>query len=229
MKKIGILGGMSAISSQLYYKTLCDLTLNELGGLYSPNILLRSVDFEPISKMMFKGRWKEISEILNAEMLMLKEADVDLIILASNTMHKVADEIMKFVDLPFIHIAEAIASSILSKNCKYPIFLATKFTMEEEFYVNILKENSIFPIIPNLKERKIINNIIFNELCKNKVLAKSEQIYLNIIDSLIQRGADSIILGCTELPLILNESNIDIPIFNSTLIHCEAALKSALN
>ena len=228
MKRIGILGGMSAASSQIYYKTLCELTLNRFGGLKSPNLILRSLDFEPISKMMNDGKWLEIGKLLNLEAKNLQKAGAEIIVLASNTMHKLVDNVMLGIDLPLVHIGTATAQAILKNNCSKPAFLATKFTMEESFYVKILKENSIQPMIPNSKDRVLINQIIFSELCRNKIKPRSEKIYLKIVKNLQQAGADSVILGCTEICLLLNQGNTGLPVFDTTLIHCKAALKMAI-
>ena len=228
MKKIGILGGMSVVSSQLYYKIFCELTSKKLGKLHSPNIILRSVNFEPITQMMNRNEWEKIAKILNFEVLCLRDAGAELIVIASNTMHKIASEIMENIDLPIVHIAKVTTKSVMKNKLRNPAFLATKFTMENKFYVDILKKNSLYPKIPNNKQRKKINDIIFQELCQNKVLPKSEKIYLNVIEDLKQKGADSIILGCTELCLILNKNNTNLPVFDSTQIHCEAAIDIAL-
>ena len=228
MKKIGILGGMSAASSQLYYQTLCALTLEKFGGLKSPNLLLRSLDFAPIAKMMTEGRWADIGAQLNAEAILLEKAGADLIVLATNTMHKLADDMMQNVDIPLVHIAEATAKAVLQGKCSKPAFFATKFTMEEDFYLTILKAHGIDALVPNAAQREQINHIIFSELCRNEVTAKSEDAYVGIVDDLKQSGADSVILGCTEVCLLLNENNTGLPVFDTTRIHCEAALDAAL-
>lgn len=229
MKKIGILGGMSAASSQIYYQTLCELTLTHFGGLHSPNLLLRSLDFAPLAKMMHEGRWTDIAKVLNAEAISLEKAGAELIILATNTMHKLADDMMQGVDAPLLHIAEATAAAILDRNCNKPAFIATKFTMEENFYLKILRDKAINPLIPNAAQRAQINDIIFSELCRNEITVKSEDIYVDIVKSLKQSGADSVILGCTEVCLLLNEGNTGLPVFDTTRIHCEAALKAAID
>ena len=227
MKKIGILGGMSAASSQIYYQTLCELTLTHFGGLHSPNLLLRSLNFAPLAKMMHEGRWTDIASVLNAEAISLERAGAELIILATNTMHKLADDMMQGVNVPLLHIAEATAAAVLNKNCRKPAFIATKFTMEERFYLDILRDNAISPLVPNAAQRTQINDIIFSELCRNEITVKSEDIYVDIVKGLKQSSADSVILGCTEVCLLLNEENTGLPVFDTTRIHCEAALKAA--
>ena len=229
MKRIGILGGMSAASSQLYYQTLCALTQTQLGGLHSPNLLLRSLDFAPIADRMNKGDWSGIADILNAEARHLKDAGAELIVLATNTMHKLADEMMVGVDLPLVHIAEATADAILSGPCRRPAFIATRFTMEERFYLDIMQARGIQAVIPDAGQRQVINRIIFEELCRNDVRPQSEAAYLEIVETLKGVGADSVILGCTEVCLLLNAENTGLPVFDTTRIHCEAALKAALS
>lgn len=227
MKKIGILGGMSAASSQIYYQTLCELTQKKYGGLKSPNLILRSLDFEPISEMMNKGDWADIGNLLNSEARLLRDAGAEILVLASNTMHKVAPEMLLGIDIPFVHIGTATAKAVERQRCKKPAFFATKFTMEEEFYVSILEEYFIEPIIPNSNDRKIINKIIFDELCRNEITKQSEETYLKILKNLTNCGADSVILGCTEVCLLLNETNTGLPVFDTTRIHCEAAFDMA--
>lgn len=227
MKKIGILGGMSATSSQLYYKTLCELTQKKYGGLKSPNLILRSLDFEPISEMMNKENWADIGNLLNSEARLLQDAGAEILVLASNTMHKVATEMLCGIDIPFVHVGIATAKAVEQERCKKPAFFATKFTMEEDFYVRILKENFIEPVIPNTNDRKVINRIIFDELCRNEITIQSEETYLKILKNLTNCGADSVILGCTEVCLLLNEENTGLPVFDTTRIHCEAAFDMA--
>lgn len=227
MKKIGILGGMSATSSQIYYKTLCDLTQNKFGGLRSPNLLLRSLDFEPISQLMNDGNWSEIGNLLNSEARLLEDAGAEILVLASNTMHKLADEMMHGIDLPLVHIGAATAKAILSRNCSKPAFFATRFTMEEDFYLKVLEEHSIHPVIPNATDRQVVDQIIFTELCRNLATIQSEEAYLGILSKLKKLGADSVVLGCTEVCLLLNEENTGLPVFDTTQIHCEAAFNLA--
>ena len=229
MKKIGILGGMSAASSQLYYQTLCALTQAQLGGLHSPNLLLRSLDFAPIADRMNRGDWAGIADVLNGEARQLQQAGAELIVLATNTMHKLADEMMAGVNLPLVHIADATADAILSTPCRRPAFFATRFTMEERFYLDIMEARGIQALIPDTDQRQTINQIIFEELCRNEVRPQSEAAYLEIVETLKDLGADSVILGCTEVCLLLNAENTGLPVFDTTRIHCEAALKAALS
>ena len=212
VKRIGILGGMSAASTQIYYQTLCSLTQSELGGLHSPNLLIRSVDFAPLAEHMNNGNWAAIGDVLQHEAKLLAAGGAELIVLATNTMHKLKDQIMHGIDLPFIHIAEATANAVLAGGSKRPAFFATKFTMQEAFYLDILRDNGLDPIVPNSTEQDVINDIIFDELCKNIATAASEAVYLDILKSLKAQGADSMILGCTEVCLLLNAQNTGGPL-----------------
>lgn len=229
VKKIGILGGMSAASTQIYYQTLCSLTQSELGGLHSPNLLIRSVDFAPLALHMNDGNWSAIGDTLHAEAKLLAAGGAELIVLATNTMHKLKDQIMRGIDLPFIHIAEATATAVLAGGSTRPAFFATKFTMQEAFYLDILRDNGLDPIVPNTTEQEAINDIIFDELCKNIVTTESEAAYLGILKRLKAQGADSVILGCTEVCLLLNAQNTGGPVYDTTQIHCQAAIRAALD
>jgi len=229
VKKIGILGGMSAASTQIYYRTLNSLTQAELGGLHSPNLLIRSVDFAPLAQHMNDGNWAAIGECLHAEAQSLAAGGAEVIVLATNTMHKLKDQIMQGLDLPFIHIADATAAAVLSAGSKRPAFFATKFTMQEAFYLDILRDSGLDPIVPEADQQEVINNIIFEELCKNITTPESEAAYLGILNRLKVQGADSVILGCTEVCLLINAQNAGVPVFDTTFIHCQAALKAALN
>ena len=229
VKKIGILGGMSAASTQIYYQTLCSLTQSELGGLHSPNLLIRSVDFASLAQHMNDGNWAAIGDVLHAEAQLLAAGGAELIVLATNTMHKLKDQIMQGLDLPLIHIAEATATEVLAGGSKRPAFFATKFTMQEAFYLDILRDNCLDPIMPNTTDKDVIDDIIFDELCKNTATAVSEAVYLDILNRLQAQGADSVILGCTEVCLLLNAQNAGVPVYDTIHIHCHAAIRAALD
>ena len=209
--------------------TLCSLTQSELGGLHSPNLLIRSVDFEPPAQHMNDGNWSAIGDTLHAEAKLLAAGGAELIVLATNTMHKLKDQIMQGFDFPFIHIAEATANAVLAGGSKRPAFFATKFTMQEAFYLDILRDNGLDPIVPNTTEQDVINDIIFDELCKNIATAESEAAYLGILKRLKAKGADRVILGCTEVRLLLNAQNTRGPVYDTTHIHSQAALRAALD
>ncbi len=228
MKTIGILGGMSAASTQIYYRTLCDMTRTRLGGLHSPDLLIRSLDFAPIAALQAQGEWEAAGAILNKEAKALQAGGADLILLATNTMHKLATQMMQGVDIPFLHIADATASAITAAGLKSPGLMATTFTMEQPFYTDRLSNAGLTPIIPGPADRVETHRIIYEELCKDIITSESEAAYVAIASRLVKAGADSLILGCTEVGMLLNQSNVSVPVFDTTLVHCAAALDQAL-
>jgi aspartate racemase len=229
MKTIGILGGMSAASTQTYYHELCRLTRERLGSLHSPELLIRSIDFARIESLQIRGEWAEAGKILNREALALERGGAEFLILATNTMHKLAEEMMQNVDIPLLHIAEATAKCIKEKGLNSPAIMATSFTMEQSFYIDRLVASGLSPIIPNSEDRQTIHRIIYDELCKEVVRPESEALYIQISERLKESGADSLILGCTEVGMLLNKENVSMPVFDTTLIHCEEALNVALD
>ncbi len=228
MKTIGILGGMSAASTQIYYRELCDQTQKRLGGLHSPDLLIRSLDFARIEELQVQGEWEAAGGILNEEALALERGGADLLILATNTMHKLADRMMAGVGIPLVHIADATAEAIAKAGLKAPGLMATAFTMEQSFYTDRLVAAGLKPVIPDDADRAETHRVIYEELCKNVTTAESETAYIAIARRLMEAGADSLILGCTEVGMLLNQGNVPAPVFDTTLIHCTAALDSAL-
>ena len=228
MKTIGILGGMSAASTQIYYRELCDLTRSRLGGLHSPELLIRSLDFDRIEPLQMKSEWDSAGAILNEEAKALERGGADLLVLATNTMHKLADQMMKGVGIPLIHIADATAQAITASDLKSPGLMATAFTMEQTFYIDRLVASDLKPIIPNDNDRAETHRIIYEELCKDITTQESEAVYIAIANRLVEVGADSLILGCTEVGMLLNKNNVSVPVFDTTLIHCSTALDLAL-
>ncbi|WP_310621853.1 aspartate/glutamate racemase family protein [Flexibacterium corallicola] len=228
MKTIGILGGMSAASTQIYYRLLCQLTQEHLGGLHSPELLIRSLDFDRIEKLQAADHWWEAGEILNREALALERGGADFIILATNTMHKLSGQMMNGLSIPFIHIAEATAHSITEAGLVAPGLMATAFTMEQDFYTGKLVEAGLTPIIPEEADRQNTHRIIYEELCKGITAKDSEAEYIAIAERLVNRGADCLILGCTEVGMLISEANVSVPVFDTTQIHCAAALQYAL-
>ena len=227
MKTIGILGGMSAASTQLYYRELCDLTRERLGGLHSPQLLIRSLDFAEIEVLQAKGAWDEAGDILNREAKALERGGADLLILATNTMHKLTDQMMEGVGVSLIHIADATAKAIQNAGLQRPGLMATAFTMEQTFYTDRLKAAGLTPIIPDADDRAETHRIIYDELCKDITTETSQRTYAEIASRLADAGADCLILGCTEVGMLLNERNVTVPVFDTTLIHCKAALDAA--
>ncbi|MDQ0559913.1 aspartate racemase [Rhizobium mesoamericanum] len=228
MKTIGILGGMSAASTQIYYRELCRLTRESLGGLHSPELLIRSVDFDEIEKLQASSDWDTAAEILREKAVALERGGADLIIMATNTMHKVADKILGGVSIPFVHIADATATAILDRGFSRPGLMATAFTMEQSFYIDRLVAQGLSPMIPGAGDRAETHRIIYDELCRDVVRKESRLTYELIAERLVDRGCDCLILGCTEVGMLLNQDNVGVPVFDTTLVHCEAALQAAL-
>ncbi len=228
MKTIGVLGGMSAVSTQIYYSTLCQLVRDELGGLHSPELLIRSLDFAPIEALQMSGDWEEAGRVLNTHAKTLEQAGAGVILLATNTMHKVADEMMNGVRIPLLHIAETTAEAIRSADLERPGLMATAFTMEQSFYTDRLRSAGLEAIIPEAEDRHETHQIIYDELCHGLVTRESENTYVRIADRLVNRGADCLILGCTEIGMLLNTDNVTVPVFDTTRIHCEAAMRWSL-
>lgn len=229
MKTIGILGGMSAASTQIYYRELCDRTRERLGGLHSPELLIRSLDFARIEALQMTGNWEQAGEILNSEAKALERGGADFILLATNTMHKLAEQMMQGVAIPMLHIADATADCIRRQGLRSPGLMATAFTMEQSFYTDRLVAADLTPIIPGSSDRAETHRIIYEELCRDIVTKDSEAAYVSIADRLVDRGADCLILGCTEVGMLLNQSNVSVPVFDTTLVHCQAALDLALS
>ena len=227
MKRIGILGGMSATSTQLYYATLCQLAQDSLGGLNSPELLIRSVNFDPIAKQMELGEWDSIAARLNREARDIEASGAEVLVLATNTMHKLADQMMQGVSIPLVHIADATAQAIKAAGLSNPALLATKFTMQEPFYRERFARHGLSTITPNEDDQVKINRIIFDELCRNEVLPESRAFYETVAAKLIAEGADCLVLGCTEICLVLNDDNVAVPVFDTTVLHCTAAFEAA--
>lgn len=227
MKCIGILGGMSATSTQLYYANLCELAQHSLGGLNSPELLIRSVNFDPIAKQMELGEWDSIAARLNREARDLEAAGAEVLVLATNTMHKLADQMMHGVNIPLVHIADATAQAIKAAGLSKPALLATKFTMQEPFYRERFAQYGLSTLTPRDDDQVEINRIIFDELCRNEVRPDSRAFYETVAEKLILDGADSLVLGCTEICLVLNDDNVSAPVFDTTVLHCKAAFEAA--
>jgi aspartate racemase len=228
LKTIGILGGMSAASTQTYYRELCRLTAAELGGLHSPQLLIRSVDFADIEALQAAGAWDEAGQCLQREAQALERGGAELLVLATNTMHKVAEAMMTGVSIPLVHIADATAERIVGAGLRAPGLMATAFTMEESFYTDRLSSAGLSVIIPDAADRAQTHCIIYDELCRNVISEASRGAFVAIAHRLIERGADCLILGCTEVGMLLDQTNVAVPVFDTTLVHCQVALEQAL-
>jgi aspartate racemase len=229
MKVIGLIGGMSCESTAHYYKRLNDRVRAQLGGLHSAEILMWSVDFAPIAQMQDEDRWQEAGACLAGIGRRLEQAGAEVLVLATNTMHKVSDAIEASTGIPLLHIADATAEKIQAAGKRKPAILATRFTMEQEFYTGRLRERfGLDVVVPDEADRALVHQIIYDELCVGHVVDASRQAFVDVAQRLAKTGADSLILGCTEVGMLLDESNVPLPIFDTALIHADAAVDFAL-
>jgi aspartate racemase len=229
MKTIGLIGGMSWESSLEYYRIINEEVHARLGGFHSAKSLLVSVDFAEIEALQTQGRWFEAGDILGTAAKSLEAGGADFIVLCTNTMHKVADDMLSGVRLPFLHIAEATGEQVLAAGLHKIGLLGTRFTMEEAFYINKLVEGfDLEVIVPDAAGRKIVDRVIFDELVKGIIRAESKAQYLEIIAGLVRQGAEGVILGCTEIGLLVKDGDCQVPLFDTTRIHALAAVDFAL-
>ena len=229
MKTIGLIGGMSWESSLEYYRIINEATKTKLGGLHSAKCLMYSVDFHEIEVLQHQNRWDELTETMVNAGIRLKDGGADFIVICTNTMHKMADDIEKRVGLKVLHIAEVTGEKIVKQGLKKVGLLGTKFTMEQDFYKKVLKEKSnIDVVIPDEDDRDIVHDVIYRELCKGIINESSKNEYMRIIDNLIKKGAEGIVLGCTEIPLLIKQEYVNVPIFDTTTIHAVSAVEYAL-
>ncbi|MCC4005905.1 aspartate/glutamate racemase family protein [Bacillus thuringiensis] len=229
MKTIGLIGGMSWESTSEYYRIINEEIKERLGGLHSAKCLINSVDFEEIERCQSSGDWDGAGEILGNAAYSLQKGGADFIIICTNTMHKVVGKIKAKIDIPVLHIADATAKEIKRKDIQKVGLLGTKYTMEQDFYKSRIEENNIKVIVPSEKNRKEINKVIYTELCLVKIVSQSREYYKRGIEELVQKGAQGIILGCTEIGLLIKQENVSVPIFDTTHIHAIEAVKVALD
>ncbi|MGB6229817.1 MAG: aspartate/glutamate racemase family protein [Litorimonas sp.] len=227
MKTIGVLGGMSTASTLQYYELLCQLTSERLGGLHSPRLLIRSVDFGLVAHLQNDGAWDALGDMLAERAEELERGGAELIVLATNTMHKVVPRMMRDVTVPLVHIADATAARILDRGFSHPGLIGTRFTMEERFYLDRLRGEGLQPVVPDASDRARVHEVIYEELCRNQVEARSQAEFVDIAGRLKRMGADCLILGCTEVGMLLDADNSPLPVFDTTRIHCETALSLA--
>lgn len=229
MKVIGLIGGMSCESTAHYYARLNARVRAVQGGLHSAEILMWSVDFAPIAQMQAEGRWDEAGARLAGVARRLEASGAEVLVLATNTMHKVADAIEAATDLPFLHIADATGRKIRETGLRRPAIMATRFTMEQDFYTGRLRDKfGLDCVIPDEADRAQVHQIIYDELCVGRVCETSRQAYVDVARRLKDKGADCLILGCTEVGMLLDERNTPLPVFDTTLIHADAAVDFAL-
>lgn len=229
MKTIGLIGGMSWESSSLYYQIINRATQKKLGDVHSAKCLLYSVDFNEIALLQKEGNWEKLGELMVEAAQNLEKGGADFIVLCTNTMHKLSDEIEKNTSIPFVHIGDAAAEKIKGKNFKKVGLLGTSFTMEQDFFKGrLLDKHQIETIIPDEKQRAAIHRIIYDELVKGIINSESRNIVLEIISDLIYKGAEGIILGCTEIELLITNEFTTAELFNTAEIHAKKAVEFAL-
>jgi len=230
MKTIGLLGGMSWESTLGYYKAINEGINKELGGLHSAKIVMYSVDFEPIEQLQHVGDWNGTAKILSVAAQSIQAAGADFLLICTNTMHKVAKEIGESIRIPILHIADATAEILVNQGVKKVGLLGTAFTMEQEFYKGrLLSQYNLEVLVPNEKDRQIIHKVIYQELCLGKITANSRAEYLRVIDGLAAQGAETVILGCTEIGMLVNQSDTDVKLMDTIAVHAQQAVRYAIS
>lgn len=229
MKTIGLIGGMSWESSLEYYRIINETVKEKLGGLHSAKIIMYSVDFDEVEKLQHQARWEEATEFMIDAAQRIEKAGADFVVICTNTMHKMAEEVQESIKIPLLHIVDVTAEKIKAQKLNKVGLLGTRFTMEEDFYKGrLLKKHGLEVIIPDEEERGIIHNILYDELCLGEIKKISKDKFKKIIENLAVRGAQGIILGCTEIPLLVDQKDYDIPLFDTTTIHAKSAVEYAL-
>lgn len=223
MKTIGLIGGMSWESTVTYYQIVNSVIKRELGGLHSAKVLLYSVDFEEIERYQSAGEWDKSADVLAQAALNLQKAGADFIVICTNTMHKVVPQIQEKISVPILHIAEATAQKLQENGIKKVGLLGTKYTMTQDFYKSKILEAGIDVIIPSSEDVEVVNSVIYNELCLGEIKTDSREKYKKIIEKMAADGAEGVILGCTEIGLLIKQEDSVIPVFDTTQIHGEKA------
>lgn len=228
MRTIGLLGGMSWESTAEYYRLLNELTRERLGGLHSARCVLYSVDFAEIERLQAEGRWDVAADVLSEAAKALEAAGADMLLICTNTMHKVADEVAAAVSVPLLHLADTTAAAVLGKGLRRVGLLGTAFTMEQDFYRGRLAAQGLEVLVPDAVGRSTVHRVIYEELCVGVVREESRQAYQAIIKDLVAAGAEGIVLGCTEIELLISADDSPVPVFPTTRLHAEAAVSQAL-
>ena len=228
MKRIGLLGGMSWESTVTYYQMINEAVKRRLGGLHSAELVLYSVDFAEIEKCQAEGDWERSGEILGEAAAALERAGAEMILICTNTMHKVAPQIQANIQVPLVHIAEATADELNRRGIRRAALLGTKYTMTQDFYKAKLVEAGIEVLVPDEADMETVNGVIYQELCLGEIRAESKEKFLAIIRRLESQGAEGVILGCTEIGLLVKQEDVELPVFDTTLIHGEKAVEMAL-
>ena len=229
MKTIGLIGGMSWESSIEYYRIINETVRDRLGGLHSAKSIMVSVNFAEIEILQREGKWDEAASILITAAQGIERGGGDFVVICTNTMHKLADEVEQHIQIPLLHIADATARRIKSEGLSKVGLLGTRFTMEEAFYKDrLIEKHGLEVVIPNESEREIVHRVIYDELCLGEIRQASREHYVRIMEHLVEHGAKGIILGCTEISLLVDREDSSVPLFDTTQVHAEAAVDYAL-
>ena len=229
MKTIGLIGGMSWESSIEYYRIINETVKAKLGGLHSAKSVMYSVDFAEIEALQHRGRWDEATAMMIGAARHVEGGGADFVVICTNTMHKMADEVQEHVQIPLLHIADATAERIKAHGLQEIGLLGTRFTMEEDFYKGrLVEKHGLDVLIPSEEEREIVHRVIYDELCAGEIKPSSREQYRHIMEHLVERGAGGVILGCTEISLLVGDEDSRVPLFDTTKIHAEAAVEYAL-
>ena len=229
MKTIGLIGGMSWESTVPYYRLINEAVRERLGGLHSAKVVLYSVDFHDIEQLMQRGEWEAVAVALAKAAALLESAGADFLVLCTNTMHKVAGAIEAAVGIPFLHIIDPTADAIRQAGLKTVGLLGTRFTMEQPFYRDRLQErHGLKVLIPDSEERAMVHRVIFDELCQGRAVDASRRDYARVIARLVEQGAEAILLGCTEISLLIGRQDCAVPLFDTTSLHARRAAEWAL-
>lgn len=229
MKKIGLLGGMSWESSLEYYRNLNEMVKEELGGSHSANCTMHSFDFQKIEDLQNAGDWEALTEVMVQEAVNLKNGGAECIVICTNTMHLMAPAIEEATQLKVVHIADSTGNEILSRGLNKVLLLGTRFTMEGNFYRDKLEAKGIEVLIPNEVDRQSVHDVIYNELVRGIISDESREKYVKIINEMAKQGVQGVVLGCTEIPLLIKNEDVDIEVFDTTYIHSKAAVAFSLS
>jgi aspartate racemase len=228
MKRIGLIGGMSWESSAHYYRLVNELVRDRLGGLHSAECLMFSVDFAEVEAMQVSGRWDDAARLLTDAARVLEGGGADFVVLCTNTMHKVADAISAGVAVPMLHLADTTAEAVLATGIRRVGLLGTAFTMEQAFYRDRLAGHGLDVVVPKADDRALVHRVIYEELCRGVVNEHSRAGYREVIDRLVATGVEGVVLGCTEIELLIGPEHSPVPVFATTRLHAEAAVRLAL-
>ena len=229
MRIIGLLGGMSWASTAVYYRLANELVAERLGGLHSARLLLASVDFAEVEALQVRGDWEEAGRLLAGEAVRLERGGADLLVLCTNTMHKVADDIGRSVSIPLLHLGDVTARAVLGSGLRTVGLLGTDFTMSQSFYRSRLESHGLEVLVPSEQDRALVHRVIYDELCLGVFRDESRAAYVDVVSRLVSAGAEGVILGCTEIELLIGPDDLPVPVFPTTRLHVEAAVDIALD